>query len=503
MKRIRDTKLAPRGGSCAGGTRGARRAGGAGDTGRASGAGRMGGADAVADEIAYGIVGREFIQRAAACALATMLAGSICAAPASALAAVDVNDDAVYEKNETVYGVLRQDGSLDGLYVINQFDVEEAGTVTDYGTYDSVENLTSTEAIKVEKGKQIFEVEQGEHYYQGNLGMADLPWDVQISYTLDGDQVSPSKLAGADGRVGVFVSIAPNESVDPVFYDNYLLQVSFTVPADACTDLDTAGGGSIAIAGEDRQISYTVMPGQGADLSFVADATSFEMSGITIAGVPYASGGTDLTDLTDGLTQMADGMDQLAEGAAGAAEGGTSLSEGLSSVVEGSTDLVSGSVTVADGLAGMAGTLAGLDTSWMDETTAGVLNGLKEQSAELSEGAASVAQGVESYTGAVGELSAGATDLSAGIGELSSGMDELAAKSAEIPQAIEESLGGAGDFEVVDFISDENDHTVAVQFTFTTDPIEIPSEDDPVVEEEQTSFEERLRSLFGLETAEE
>ena len=55
--------------------------------------------------------------------------------PANALAAV--------EKNEIVYANLEADGSGRQVIVVNRFESDEAQTVTDYGSYDKLTNLTN------------------------------------------------------------------------------------------------------------------------------------------------------------------------------------------------------------------------------------------------------------------------------------------------------------------------------------------------------------------------
>ena len=50
-------------------------------------------------------------------------------------------------KDETVYGILAADGTVEEIYVVNGFSLEQAGTVFDVGDYAEVSNLTSTAEI--------------------------------------------------------------------------------------------------------------------------------------------------------------------------------------------------------------------------------------------------------------------------------------------------------------------------------------------------------------------
>lgn len=205
-------------------------------------------------------------------------------APASAHAAAE----AVYEKDETVYATLEHNGSVESLYVVNQFDVLSAGIIKDAGAYDRITNLSDTDPITTADDVQTIEADEGVFYYQGDIVNGNLPWDFDITYALDDRKVDATKLAGKDGRVEIRLDSSVNENVDEQFPENYLLQVSFTVPADSCHNIDV-GDGTIVDAGADRHITYTIMPGQDADLSFRADAENFEMSAITVTGTPVAA----------------------------------------------------------------------------------------------------------------------------------------------------------------------------------------------------------------------
>lgn len=205
-------------------------------------------------------------------------------APASAHAATE----AVYEKDENIYATLEYDGSVESLYVVNQFDVLSAGIIKDAGAYDTITNLSDTDPIATAGDVQTIEVDEGVFYYQGDIANGDLPWDFNITYTLDGREVDAERLAGKDGRVEIRLDSSVNKHINEQFPQNYLLQVSFTVPADSCHNIDV-GDGTIADAGADRHITYTIMPGQDADIVFRADVDSFEMSAITVTGTPVAA----------------------------------------------------------------------------------------------------------------------------------------------------------------------------------------------------------------------
>ena len=58
--------------------------------------------------------------------------------------------------------------------------------------------------------------QKGKFYYQGNME-GELPWDVTISYVLDGKEMDPKELAGKDGQLSIHIHTSANELVDPNF----------------------------------------------------------------------------------------------------------------------------------------------------------------------------------------------------------------------------------------------------------------------------------------------
>src|SRR5699024_2024936 len=113
---------------------------------------------------------------------------------APAVAAGQDASTAVWQKSEVVYASLGAEGGVRDVYVVNRFDVEAAGTVVDHGDYAAVQNLTSEAELSREGDATVFEAEEGTLYYQGDAARAELPWNVAISYRLDGKEVPAEEL---------------------------------------------------------------------------------------------------------------------------------------------------------------------------------------------------------------------------------------------------------------------------------------------------------------------
>jgi len=290
------------------------------------------------------------LRRVLAAALAFTLAFALVPAPAaSALSPAAV----VESKEEVVYATLTGNGLVKAAYVVNHFVMESGGVLYDYGDYDSVQNLSTVEPVNQDLDTITAVVEEGDFYYQGDIAQAHLPWKVQIDYTLDGASVSPGDLGGASGLLGIHIATTRDAQVtDPAFYDNYLLQVQLTLDCAKARGI-VAPDATIAAAGTDNTVAFTVLPGKDGDMLLTAQVTDFEMPAIQISALPFAMA-FDLPD-TD---EMVDDMQQLTDAI-------SELDDGVAELKDGTGDLVDASAKINDALALIADGLknSSIDTS--------------------------------------------------------------------------------------------------------------------------------------------
>lgn len=315
------------------------------------------------------------------------------------------NDGKFISKDEVVYATLKSDGDLKEVYVVNTLDVTEAGDIHDFGEYDSVKNLTDLTELNQEGQTVQINAPEGKFYYQGNMKEnSELPWDITVSYFLDGQKIEPSELAGKTGHLQINIETNPNQNVDLVFYENYLLQVSLQL-LNTYSNIE-ATDGMIANAGKNKQISFTVMPGQEGTFGVEADVVDFEFQGINIAAVPSSlpidtSEMDNMTDdmsklsdaigeLNDGVSDLKDGVSQLNNGAVQLRDGSAQYKNGMNEMAGASSGMVSGSRSIGDALAMIRDSLSG-DAPEMDLTS---LNELPKGLTNLANGLTDTAKGL-------------------------------------------------------------------------------------------------------------
>lgn len=336
---------------------------------------------------------------------------------------VYAEETAPSEKEEVVYIMLDSQGSVKSVNTVNIF---EKGEVVDYGDYSEVKNLTGTETINT-NGDEITYTANEKSYYQGTNKSKEIPWNINVDYYLDGKKYSGSQLAGKSGSLEIQIDISKNEAFEGDFYDNYALQASLTLDTNKCENIETDGA-TVANVGENKQISYTILPGKGLSTTIKADVEDFEMSAIEINGVQLSLN-VDIddeelmdkvTELMDATKKLNDGSQELKSNSSTLEDGSKSLKEGIASLNSGSSQLDAGVSELSDG---MSQVQSGLDT-------------LNEQSSTLTNGSSQIHAALDTLNQKVSQTSMSTDQLT-----------QLLQASSDIKTAISNATDGASELQ--------------------------------------------------------
>lgn len=349
---------------------------------------------------------------------AVTMAGILAAAPTMLEANAAQTADAS-SKEEVVYGMLTADGQPDGVYVVNIFDDQD---ITDYGDYTSVRNLTTTD--EVEEDGDVIHIHRADAsdeneklYYQGDLDTTDLPWNIDIRYYMDQKQYDADEIAGMSGELKIRIHITQNASCDDSFWEGYALQATVTLDAQKCRNIE-AQNATIANVGSDKQLSYIILPGKGADLTITADVTDFEMDEIAINGTKLdLDFDLDTEELTDKIAEVQDAIAELNDGTGELYDGAESLSDGAKSLETGISDL-------NDGIAQVESALSALDG----------------KSDDLTKGSAEVMKALETIDSSLAQVKISTQDLqtlSDSSTQIKNGMDSLVGGLKTIESSID------------------------------------------------------------------
>lgn len=286
-------------------------------------------------------------------------------------------------KEEVIYGLLDGSGALRSISVVNGFVLEKDATVADYGNYASVQNLSSAEDIAQSGSFINFPATRGSSYYQGELENRQLPWNIRISYFLDGQPIKPEDLDGKSGKLKIAIQTSKNKAEKSIFFDDFSLQVSIPMKVDLCQNI-TSNGATIADNGSTKQFSYVTLPRENGSIVLTADVTDFEMDAITFAGIRMTFDiPLDVDKINQNINQLIDAADQLDGGALALLNGAKALKAGMQKYTEG-FQLLNGQIGQLEAGA------SSLETGITDLGTG--LQTLSDQGASLRAGATSIKQ---------------------------------------------------------------------------------------------------------------
>ncbi len=352
---------------------------------------------------------KKSIQRITACCIAALAVFQM-AVPVAAQS----------EKEEVVYANLTAAGALKNTYVVNSF---EGGNIVDYGAYTAVKMLNSNATIHQDGDTISFSAPGQKVYYQGDLENVQLPWTIELHYYLDGKEYSASEIAGKTGRFDIHFKIAQNPSCTGDFYDNYALQATFTLDTERCRQI-SAPDATVANVGSKKQLTYTILSGQGIDTVISADVRDFKMDAVTINGI-HLNFDVDVDDseMKEQINAFVDAVSKLNNGAAALHEGAVTLEDGTMVIGSGTSSLHSGITTLDDGAAQLQ---EGVNT-----VQAG-LNQLNSQSDALVTGSESFKEALSTVQSAVNAVEVSNEDLM-----------EMVQVSGQVKQAIDNLSEGA------------------------------------------------------------
>ena len=325
------------------------------------------------------------------------------------------------KKTETVYAVLNGDGSLSDIVVSGWLhndsgikNLKEKLNLTD------VKNVKTDEVPEDNNGEYTWNSDSNDIYYQGK-STEQLPVTMQITYELDGQQLSQKELKGKSGHLKINIHLKNvNSETKRINGKNVIIHPFFVAGGMLSLDNDhysntTCDQGKIVADGSKQMLVFAAVPGlkdtlDSADLSKVSDQLSIG-DDINIE--------CDVTDCDELKLMMGMSNEEDISGILDEGDSIEELTNGIAKLMDADDQLVDGSQKLADGTQQLITESEPLTSS------SGSIRTLSDGVLTLNSGALRLKAALAQYTGGVGQLNDGVNALYAipdGANKISLGM---------------------------------------------------------------------------------
>lgn len=383
--------------------------------------------------------------RVGSCALsALMVLGSI---PAAA-----IGDGVTATYDEAYYAMTDYYGNLTDGSVVKSYRTNGIATLTDYGDYDEIINLTDGTVPARNGGMTTFRLDEkalpGTFYFEGKTTkpFQQLPWTISMSYTLNGVPTKAEDLAGQAGVVEIRLDIVPNERASEYARNNYTLEAMAIFNQDDILSLE-APGAQVQLIGNLRAVLFLGLPGEECHYTIRVGSEDFAFGGMTFLMVPATlSQLEEIAKLSERKDDLEDNYNKLSGSIDSLLDAMTAMTGSLNASANGLEQLNKARGIFSDGKGVI---YSGTDALREDlSNLADVLEPVEGQIEALSKTISDSKSTLRSMTNTVSDLKDDLKDVESALRDLEDGTgDARKAFSAlgslrKSLKALQEALGG-------------------------------------------------------------
>lgn len=259
------------------------------------------------------------------------------------------------KRSETVYINLNAYGEKIGGTMYVDTILNGSKTLTDFGRFKSVENMTNKlKPIYDDKGNLVWDLTKynGESFAY-NVTLEDdsfdnAPWDIDITYKLNGKEIDPKKVAHGVGLVEVDVNVKPNKKAHTFFKNNYMMEVTCDFNMDEYVSV-TSKEAIEMMTGKTKTLMWVVAPGSEYDFSIMLGTEDFSFRGITFAMLPIGGElGDIIKELAEDRKDLEDAYTSSVEATGIVLESLSTMTDGLNEAASGLSKLKTGTIKMHD-----------------------------------------------------------------------------------------------------------------------------------------------------------
>ena len=355
---------------------------------------------------------------------AVLLLGSI---PAFA-----VDDGVKPTYDEAYYAMTDYYGNLTDGSVVKSYTTNGAESLTDYGDYDEIVNLTNGLVPTAAAGKAVFQFAKDaipDHFYfEGKTAkpFAQLPWTLAVHYTLNGVPTKAEDLAGKTGVVEISIDAIPNENASEYARNNYTLEAMAVFNQDDILSLE-APGAQVQLVGNLRAVLFIGLPGEECHFTIRVGSDDFSFGGMTFLMVPATlSQLSEIAKLSERKDELEDDYDKISS----------------------SLDVM---LNALDGLSGsLYATAGGIDQlSKAQDTYLDGKDNIRGDVTALRGDLSNLADVLDPVESQITELSRTISESKALLASMASASSDLRAELMDLEDALEDLEDGTGDVKSV------------------------------------------------------
>lgn len=377
-----------------------------------------------------------------------------------------LESDSEISKQETVYVTLDANGGTKDVVVSDWLKNSGTnGSLKDVSGLTDIENVKGEETFSQNGNKVTWQTSDQDIYYQGKTDQK-LPVGVEMTYKLDGREVSPQDIMGKSGKLEINIKYT-NTAAKTVtvagkeveIYVPFMMVTGMILPVETYKNI-TIDNGTIVSEGDNDFVVGFGMPGLAESLDLdnldfgddmnidsskikdkitdtvkiTADVTDFEMKSIYTVATNQVFNELDFDDIED-IDELNDKMDELRDSSRQLVDGSSDLQEGTQKLKDSFEKYADGIDTVHDGV-----------------------SELKDGSGDLRDGVNTYTKGADKLLTGVGTYVKGAKQLSQGIQAYTAGTGQLVAAVSQLRTATKDlptQYGALGD-GVDTFVSSVN-----------------------------------------------
>ena len=371
---------------------------------------------------------------------------SVCTLAILAASASPVLAESSYiKKDETVYTILKKDGTVEKNIVSEWLSGDGSlDKINDKSILKNIKNVKGDEKPTIDGESVTWDTTKDDLYYQGQTDK-QLPITTDIEYELNGRSVTADEIKGQSGKVKITIRLKNNEARNVkisgesrTVYVPFITATEILMPRENFKNIKTSSGKTVD-DGKTSSITAISSPGleasldMGGDYSEIfdkisstitieADATDFKVPEVMIAATSDMSSledidsDSDLGDITSMIDKLKDAGKELLNGTEQLYNGTTELATNYEKFDAGTQTLSGGIQTLTNGVG-----LIGKNVPMLSDGAQKLMNGIER----LSAGQDKFTTGVSMYVENTGNLYNAYSDIDNGIKNAASGAEQL------------------------------------------------------------------------------